>query len=98
MPSRPWGSLGLRPRDPPGSGRHYFFPNNALEGILIIILLHPMLPIILIQVRSALQASGYVFVVTNSESWIKNNILCLLCCYFIKYFFSNLHYDSENGY
>ena len=37
MPSRPWRSLGLRPRDPPGPGRHYFFTNNALAGILIII-------------------------------------------------------------
>ena len=37
MPSRPWGSLGLQPRDPPGPGGHYFFTNNALAGILIII-------------------------------------------------------------
>ena len=38
MPSRPWGSLGLRPRDPQGPGMHYFFTNNALAGILIIVL------------------------------------------------------------
>ena len=38
MPSRPWESLGLRPRDPLGPGRHYFFFNNALAGILIIVL------------------------------------------------------------
>ena len=37
MPSRLWESLGLRPRDPPGSGGHYFFSNNALAGILILI-------------------------------------------------------------
>ena len=37
MPSRPWGSLGLRPQDPPGPGGHYFLTNNALAGILIII-------------------------------------------------------------
>ena len=35
MPARPWGSLGLWPRDPPGPGGHYFFTNNALTGILI---------------------------------------------------------------
>ena len=39
MPSRPWESLGLRPRDPLGPGRHYFFFNNALAGILILILM-----------------------------------------------------------
>ena len=37
MPSRPWESLGLRSRDPQGPGGHYFFSNNALAGILIII-------------------------------------------------------------
>ena len=43
MPSRPWESLGLRPRDPLGPGRHYFFFNNALAGILILIVLIPEL-------------------------------------------------------
>ena len=38
MPSRPWESLGLRPRDPLGSGGHDFFSNNALAGLLILIL------------------------------------------------------------
>ena len=37
MPSRPWDFLGLRPQDPLGPGRHYFFFNNALAGILILI-------------------------------------------------------------
>ena len=36
MTSRPWESLGLRPRDPLGPGRYYFFFNNALVGILIL--------------------------------------------------------------
>ncbi len=38
IPSRPWESLGLHPRDPLGPGGHYFFSNNALAGILILIL------------------------------------------------------------
>ena len=43
MPTRPWGGGGvLRPqaKGPPGSGGsggHYFFSNNALEGILYFI-------------------------------------------------------------
>ena len=37
MPSRPLESLGLWPRDPLGSGGHYFFSNNALAGILILV-------------------------------------------------------------
>ena len=38
MPTTPWGSLGLGQRDPLGPGRHYFFFNNALVGILILII------------------------------------------------------------
>ena len=44
MPSRPWESLGLRPQDPLGPGGHYFFFNNALAGILIIIFHQNMNP------------------------------------------------------
>ena len=53
MPSRPWGSLGLRPRDPQGHGRHYFFTNNALAGILIVVLYKYQLRTFPLPLRSA---------------------------------------------
>ena len=37
MPARPWGIPRLQAKGPPGSGGHYFFSNNVLEGILYLI-------------------------------------------------------------
>ena len=40
MPARPWGVPRPQAKGPPGSGGHYFFSNNALEGILYFISPH----------------------------------------------------------
>ena len=40
MPARPSGVPRTQPKGPPGSGGHYFFSNNALEGIFYFISAH----------------------------------------------------------
>ena len=40
MSARPWGVPRPQAKGPPGSGGHYFFSNNVLEGILYFISPH----------------------------------------------------------
>ena len=40
MPARPWGVPRPQAKGLPGSGGHYFFSKNALEGILYFISPH----------------------------------------------------------
>ena len=71
MPSRPWGSLGLWPRDPLRPGGHYFFTKNALAGILIIIphLRHKLIilqsPFLVISSRVVVPVIGVIALVPH---------------------------------